>query len=200
MAEFDETSHSGTFCMRSDSYINQLGALTPDNWFISPKVSLSGTFSFWAWGLDPNYAAEVFQVYTSTDLVNFDPVSEEFVATGTMTEYNVNIDAGSVVGYNIYVDGELYDTTTDTSIDIAEVGAGNTFAVSAVYSNGKESRPVVVTVSASNQEITAIEQLVTNGGAVDVYSLDGRMVRRQATSLEGLRGAYIINGRTVIVK
>jgi hypothetical protein len=232
----EKTPHSGIQAVCTNSYVNGVGALTPDNWLISPLAVLDGTFSFWAWGLDASYAAEHFAVFVSTtsatDLSTFVQVSEEFIATGEQTEYSVDLSeyngaegyiairhwnvtdeycllvdditftqsGGSIVGYNIYVDGELYDTTTDTSIDIAEVGAGNTFAVSAVYSNGKESRPVVVTVSASNQEITAIEQLVTNGGAVDVYSLDGRMVRRQATSLEGLRGAYIINGRTVIVK
>ncbi|MBQ9356933.1 MAG: choice-of-anchor J domain-containing protein [Prevotella sp.] len=200
MSNSQKSAHSGNFCLRSDSYDNDLGALTPDNWFVSPKTKLNGTFSFWAWGLDPSYAAEHFAVFMSTDGDNFDQISEEFVATGDMTQYSVEIPSVSVVAYNIYVDGELFQSTTETSIELAEVSASSTFAVSAVYANGKESRPIVVAISGANQEITAIEQIATNGQAVDIYSLDGRMVRRQATTLEGLRGAYIINGRTVLVK
>lgn len=200
MSNSQKSAHSGNFCLRSDSYDNDLGALTPDNWFVSPKTKLNGTFSFWAWGLDSSYAAEHFAVFMSTDGDNFDQISEEFVATGDMTQYSVEIPSVSVVAYNIYVDGELFQTTTETSIELAEVSASSTFAVSAVYANGQESRPIVVAISGANQEITAIEQIATNGQAVDIYSLDGRMVRRQATTLEGLRGAYIINGRTVLVK
>ena len=107
---------------------------------------------------------------------------------------------GSIAGYNVYVDCELYETTAETSIELKGVSTSSTFAVSAVYANGTESRPVVVTISSANQEITAIEQIMRNGNPVDIYGLDGRMVRQQATSLEGLKGAYIINGRTVIVK
>jgi hypothetical protein len=37
--------------------------------------------------------------------------------------------------------------------------------------------------------------------AMDVYSIDGRMVRRQVTSTKGLgKGMYIINGKKTIVK
>lgn len=233
MTEFEKKPHSGNFAIRSDSYINDVGALTPDNWIVTPLASLTGTFSFWAWGYDANYAAEHFQVFVSTDNgETFEAVSDEFIATEEQTEYSVDLSsyngvegyiairhynvtdefcilvddityiqsAGSIVGYNIYVDGELYETTTETTFEIAGASSSSTFAVSSVYSNGKESRPVVVTVGAANQEITAIEQIATNGQAVDIYSLDGRMVRRQATSLEGLRGAYIINGRKVMVK
>lgn len=226
------STHSGIGCIVSQSYINNVGALTPDNWLISPLAVLSGTFSFWACGQDADYCAEHFQVYVSTDGNNFEAVSDEFVATGEMTQYSVdlssyngvdgyiairhfnvtdmyylNVDditytmsSGSVVAYNVYKNGELYETTTETSIEIKGASADDVFAVSAVYSNGKESRPVVVTVGAASQEITAIEQIARNGQAVDIYSIDGRMVRQQATSLEGLRGAYIIEGRKVVVK
>ena len=51
----------------SGSWINQPGqALTPDNYFVSPQLTLGGTFSFWACGQDANYAAEHFGVAVST--------------------------------------------------------------------------------------------------------------------------------------
>lgn len=38
-------------------------------------------------------------------------------------------------------------------------------------------------------------------GAQDVWTIDGRIARRNATSLEGLpKGVYMIGGRKVVVK
>ena len=53
----------------SGSYSNVVGALTPDNWLISPVVTLceGSTFSFWACGQDANYVAEHFGVAISED-------------------------------------------------------------------------------------------------------------------------------------
>ena len=41
---------------------------------------------------------------------------------------------------------------------------------------------------------------VYDGKPVDVYSVDGKLVRGQAKSLNGLKGVYVINGKAVIVK
>lgn len=86
----------GTY-FTSASYINNFGPLTPDNWLISPKVSLGGGFTFEAYGQDADYAAEHFAVFVSTDSNNdpsdFQKVSEEFIATGTPTLYFVDLSA-----------------------------------------------------------------------------------------------------------
>ena len=53
-------------CMLSQSYDNNSGALTPDNWLISPQVTLGGSFSLWAAAQDASYFAEHFGIYVST--------------------------------------------------------------------------------------------------------------------------------------
>ena len=55
--------HSGSGALASASYDNNSGALTPDNWIITPVRELHGKFSFWYRGQDPNWAAETFRVY-----------------------------------------------------------------------------------------------------------------------------------------
>ena len=72
----------------------------------------------------------------------------------------------------------------------------HTFAVSAVYANGAESKPVTATITVT----TDIRQIAADGKAVDIYSVDGKLVRSQATSLDGLKGLYIVNGKKVMVK
>ena len=111
------------------------------------------------------------------------------------------VGGGEVASYNIYVDGVLVATVTgDVTtyvVDPATIDSGDhDFSVSAVYTNGSESKPVTITVSVA----TAIEQIAADGKPVDVYSLDGKLVRQQAKSLNGLKGVYVINGKAVIVK
>ena len=62
-----QISEDGNYCAYSASFINNVGAVTPDNWLIIPNVELGGTLSFQAWGMDSSYADEVFAVFVSTE-------------------------------------------------------------------------------------------------------------------------------------
>ena len=61
----EEGSNSGTNYLASASYINNLGALEPDNWAFTPRVQLTeGNYlSFWVRGQDPNWQNEHYAVY-----------------------------------------------------------------------------------------------------------------------------------------
>ena len=50
----------------SASYQSGAGALTPDNYLVSPKMKLDGKITFWANGQDASWAAEHFGVAVST--------------------------------------------------------------------------------------------------------------------------------------
>ena len=81
----------GTKCATSASY-NGYGALTPDDWMISPKVTLGKTLSFWAAGQDPSYASEVFAVYVKTeDRGEFVKISDDITATSPIEEYTFDL-------------------------------------------------------------------------------------------------------------
>ena len=60
------TAHAGDGLMTSASYINDIGALTPDNYLVSPQVQLGGSITFYACAQDASYAAEHFGVAVST--------------------------------------------------------------------------------------------------------------------------------------
>ena len=83
----------GTKCATSASYQNV--ALTPDNWMISPKVTLTGNLSFWAAGQDPSYAAENFAVYVSvgdpSDLSSFVKLGDDIVAESPIKQYTFSL-------------------------------------------------------------------------------------------------------------
>ncbi len=235
-------THTGNGCVFSQSYINNVGALTPDNWLVTPLAVLAGEFSFWACGQDPSYAAEHFAVYVSTtsatDPSAFTKVSDEFIATGEMTEYKVdlsayagqtgyiairhynvtdmyylNVDdvtyipafatsrAASAVSYNVYYEGNKIATVagdkTSYTVPGDQITAGSrTFGLTAVYADGSESAPVTADVEVT----TGINQIATDGKPVDIYAIDGKLVRRQAKSFDGLKGLYIVNGKKVLIK
>lgn len=102
------------------------------------------------------------------------------------------------VSYNIYCDGKLVGNTTETKYSYNQPTDGNhTYSVTAVYEDGSESLPA--TASAT----TAITDITVNGNAVvgNVYTIDGKLVCRDAQSLDGLtRGVYVINGKKVLIK
>ena len=105
------------------------------------------------------------------------------------------------ISFNIYMDRQLIATVegdnTTYTVEADKLTEGeHTFAVTAVYTNGKESKPTTAVFTVESD----IRQIATDGKPVDVYSIDGRLLRRQATSLEGLKGVYIVNGKAVMVK
>ena len=175
------------------------------------------TFEVWASSTDNNVNSFTKVADYSTDATEWTeftaalPAGTKFFAIRhTSTDvFGLMIDdvkfsantAATAASFNIYYNGEKIatvegDKTTYTvAREKVEVGT-QTFGVSAVYANGAESRVTVATI----EIVTGIQQIAADGKAVDVYSLDGKLIRSQATSLDGLKGFYIVNGKKVMVK
>ena len=91
-------THEGVGSMISASYVNTSEtsgqALTPDNWLISPEVTLGGTLTLWACGQYANDPAEVFAVYVLPDGDNtWHQVGNNNTTTTTMTQYSFDFSA-----------------------------------------------------------------------------------------------------------
>ena len=107
--------------LSSNSYVNYVGALTPDNWVITPKSDkLGAQVSFDAWGQDPSYPAEHFQVYVNTgDPTNVDDfvaISDEIIATGTQTNYQ--FDLGEYAGEAGYIAIRHFNVTDQYILNV----------------------------------------------------------------------------------
>lgn len=83
----------------SNSTDNTFGnkPIEPDNYLVSPKVTLGGTISFWAKGMDPADCAEKFGVFVSTtnntSASAFTMVGEQKTATSEWTLYVFDLSA-----------------------------------------------------------------------------------------------------------
>ena len=66
------TPNSGNYCMASASFINEIGALTPNNWLITPPINLydNAFMAFYVAAQDPNWPEEHMEVRLSTTTMN----------------------------------------------------------------------------------------------------------------------------------
>ena len=104
------TGNTGSYYMASASYVNYVGALTPNNWFISPAIDLtsqSGTIklSYFVKGQDDTFFAEHYKVRISTttsDTASFSTVlvDETIPETGW---HEKTVDLSEYVGQIIYI-------------------------------------------------------------------------------------------------
>ena len=131
--------------------------------------------------------------HTSEDIFGLLIDDVTFAAAGATapvpTSFNIYVEQDKVAS----VEG---DKTTYTVAANKLTAGEHTFAVTAVYANGAESKPVTATITVT----TDIRQIAADGKAVDIYSVDGKLVRSQATSLDGLKGVYVVNGKKIMVK
>ena len=97
-------THSGNGIMYSESYVNYVGALYPDNWMISPEVNLGGSFTLWACGQDTQgYHKEHFGVFVyqgsySSGTSGFVQVGSIIETNADMTEYTFDLSQFSGTG------------------------------------------------------------------------------------------------------
>ncbi|MBR6181350.1 MAG: choice-of-anchor J domain-containing protein [Prevotella sp.] len=108
---------------------------------------------------------------------------------------------GAVSKYNVYYERQLVATVengvTTYTIAADQVEDGeHTFAVTAVYASGQESKPVSVSIMVAS----GIRQVIAGGQPVDIFTIDGKLVRSQAKSLDGLKGVYVVGGQKVIIR
>ena len=124
-------------CISSASFINNVGALNPDNWLITPKLNLGGQLSFVAWGQDSNDYSEVFKVYVSTTgtaVADFVEISQDITTTHDQTTYS--FDLSQYAGQKGYIAIRHYNCTNMYWLNVTNF----------VYNNGENIIPNWVTI------------------------------------------------------
>ncbi len=114
-----ECHNSSSGMMLSESYISAAtaggsgSAVTPDNYLVSPRIQLGGTFSFYAASRMSNYPAEKFSVLVSeTGNSISDFTHTELTVTlsnNSWKEYTVDLSAYSGMGYVAIRHYDCYD-------------------------------------------------------------------------------------------
>ena len=103
-------ANTGGFNAASESFRNGFDAVTPDNWLITPKLSLPDipnyliNLSYFVAGLDPSYNQEHYSVListTDTAQSSFTAIHTETLNSATYALKTINLDA--YAGQDIYL-------------------------------------------------------------------------------------------------
>ncbi len=188
-------AHSGNYSYSSESYINNLGALTPDNWLITPALAIpaeGATLAWWVAAQDPNYPADHYEVKVSTSatMSTFTSVYDETIASGDWEERTVNLN--NYAGQTIYI-AFVHNNCTDNfrmKIDDISVTPGvgirdNDNTVS-VYPNPANN---IINVNAASN-INMVEVFNMMGQRVAAYDANDTNVQINTTALNN--GMYMM--------
>jgi hypothetical protein len=128
-------AHTGLYCMTSASYRNDVGALTPNNWLVTPGIAVSATseLKFWVSAQDPLWAAEQYYVKVSTTgnaVADFTNTLHSAVSPAAWGE--VVLDLSAYAGETVYIAFQHANVTDQFFIKIDDVTVTNT-ATRAAY-------------------------------------------------------------------
>ena len=138
-----DSGHNSTGYVTSESYINYVGPLTPDNYLVSPNKAAYTTMSFWANAQDASYPSEHFGVAVSTTN-NTDPSAFTTIQEWTMTAkssgvmgmgrdgemraqgtwYQYTVDLSAYAGQEIYVAIRHFDCTDWFRLNVDDIVLG----------------------------------------------------------------------------
>ena len=139
---FGFDAHSGEGAMTSASYINGVGALTPDNWLISPAIVVGNgsTLSYWHDAQDASWSDEYYYLKlstTGTELGDFTETLWEGVTPADWAE--VSIDLSAYAGNTVYLAWEHTNVTDMFYMKIDDV------SVSVTTTRAQYTAPLLVT-------------------------------------------------------
>lgn len=170
--DFGDTGngHNGSdMLITSASYINNVGALTPDNWMVLPAFDIpfnatDFVLSWWEKGQDASWAAEYYSVYINTTGRTVADFGTTAVLNSTATGAWVkkSVDLSSYAGQTIFVAFRHYNVTDMFYLDIDDIRVGGAEAPEITLAGPttlREGDTAVFTASASvatvNWNVTA---------------------------------------------
>ncbi len=207
--------NTGDGMMISASYDNTVGALTPDNFLVLPKLSIQAGehLSYYVGAFDPNWAAEKYAVVLSTGGTNPEDFTvnlfEETLASADWSERFV--DLSNYEGQEVYLAFRHYDITDqfvlsiddvtyptvvencEAFVSVEEVADEVSVALYPNPSNG------VVNLEFSNVDFTSVEIMNSLGQVIENFDLSNQ----QTLTISDLAsGVYIarVQGDNVTVE
>ena len=160
------------YCMSSASYLNEVGALTPSNWLITPQITLGGSFSFWAWGHDDINFKENFIVMYSTNGSNFTSLTNYIETTHTPTLYTIDLTEYSGTGYIAIIHTNCTNQFCLNIDDVTiEEPAGDWATVSNINTNNYTLTGLDAAMNYEVQVQTAFEAAVSGWSDIQLFSM-----------------------------
>ena len=194
--DYEIQGYEGDGCYLSASYVNYVGALTPDNWLITPALAIPSAGAKLTWYVaaqDPDWAAEFYEVKLSTspNISNFTSVFSETLQSGDWEQRTVNID-GNWAGQTVYIAFQHHNSTDKYMMKIdninvtANVGVEDHELNATIYPNPANN---VLNINA-NSNIDRVEVYNMMGQMVGSYNVND--VNTQISTTSFANGVYTV--------
>ena len=182
--EGDGIAYNGAKCASSESYINNVGELTPDNYLITPAIQLPNAtninLKYFVAAQDASWAQEKYSVMISAST----PTAANFVAVHTETLQNAtwserNIDLAEYAGLTVYIAFRHWDCTDmfRIKLDDVELTAGGTnesdIVVTPLVTSLKSNYPNPFNPST----LISFDNAVEGNVQIEVFNVKGQKVR-----------------------
>ncbi len=203
----EDGTPDGNPCAASASYVNNVGALTPDNWLISIPVDLTAystsdnvQLTWKARGIDASWADENYTVYAATgntpadftaSAVSFNEIVGQNGGAGVYVDRT--LDISSLAGQNIYIAFRHHNSTDQYVLNIDDVAITTSLSTEDFSANMFDyiytAHNNQLTLKSSNNSFTHI----------DVYNVSGQQIlTKELNSTEELvslpniaKGVYV---------
>lgn len=189
--------HSGNGAIGSASYINNIGALTPDQWMITPQLIIpqSGAkLTYYVGGVGEMYG-DKYSIYVSTggnqasDFLANQPVSTETPTSAEFTLKTVNLSA--YAGQTIRIGFRHYDCTDGYWLIFDDISVTDNAGI-----NSADQNISIYPNPTSNEVTVAVENLKD----ITVMDVTGRVVMTTTNSTVNMsnlsQGVYMFRVAT----
>lgn len=195
--------HNSNTTISSASYINNVGALNPDNYLVLPAMALpqggNATLSWFDKGQDASYADEYYSVYVSTTGNNASDFTNELYSgysTGEWENHSVSLSA--FAGQTIYIAFRHYNVTDMFYLDIDDITVsanGGGVGIADV-----ENSNVSIYPNPASDMVKVSLEGVDGKVNVQIVDINGRTVKEQNGNAQGMnievsslsRGTYYV--------
>ena len=197
-------AYEGEGCIYSNSYVNNFGAVNPDNWAISPEFTIpanasSATLSWYAAPQDPDWTEEHYGVYvgTGTDTANYTQLFEETIS---YSDYkNTTVDLTAYAGQTIRVAFRHFNCTDMFILKLDQVevfataGGQPVEEYTVTFVDGLTDETIDTQIVVAGEDAVAPEAPVHEGYTFVEWDTDFTNVQSDLT----VTAVYAINEYTV---
>lgn len=173
--KYDNVNHSGhnssSGLVISESW-HETGALTPDNYLVSPEKGRYEQITFWACAQDESYPAEHFGVAVSTksntNAADFTTVLDWTMTAKQGTWYKYTVDLSSYAGKDIWVAIRHFGCSGKFILNIDDIELARANSVSETGENimSVYPNPTRETIRIEGLETDAVIEIYNNLGAL----------------------------------
>ena len=169
-------SHTGNGVVYSQSYDNYVGILYPDNWLVTPAVTLNenADLYFWTVAQDQDWPNDNFSVYVATNnTVDAFLASNPVLSSSTTSVWEQRtVDLSSFTGQTVYIAFRHHNSSDQYFIDLDDVEIITKPASTPISSNVVGLNSGVYTIGATTDNHCSAEP-------IEVVVVDSAFIVRQ---------------------